>query len=347
MSEASWAAAGMLAAGDPDNPSPLNELATLSLRLYPDYLGLIARLSGKHVRLLTSLTLQGMNVGKSFHLHHQAGRSISPAEAEDLVPHLATSGRDFRLLEESSLDPRDLCVALPMAARAAGVTLVENTSVLGVSTLADQRIAVRTSRGAISATAFVNCAGAWAADIEHSHTILKCSETTDTVDSSPFPIKPLKGQMLTVRLEARDSPRCVIRTPEVYLVPRGDGRVIIGATVEDVGFDKTVGPQATRTLMARAAAVWPPISSATILESWAGLRPGSPDGLPIIGPVCEPDLAPHCASRQWIAAGHFRNGILLAPATAHIVSQLVCGLPSEIDITPFSCRRFAFAPCAK
>jgi glycine oxidase len=124
----------------------------------------------------------------------------------------------------------------------------------------------------------------------------------------------------------------VLRTPEVYVVPRSSGKILIGATVEDVGFDKSVDPSAIRQLLNAAAKYLPAMASAPITQSWAGLRPGTPDDLPIIGLTNTP--------RVFAATGHFRNGILLAPVTAQIVANLVLGQPSPLDIRAFSPDRF-------
>jgi glycine oxidase len=125
----------------------------------------------------------------------------------------------------------------------------------------------------------------------------------------------------------------VLRTPEVYVVPRSSGKILIGATVEDVGFDKSVNPSAIQQLLAAAIKHLPELASAPITQSWAGLRPGTPDDLPIIGPTNIP--------RVFLATGHFRNGILLAPVTAQIVADLIHGHPSALDISAFSPARFA------
>ena len=124
----------------------------------------------------------------------------------------------------------------------------------------------------------------------------------------------------------------VLRSPEVYLVPRGAGLVVIGATVERAGFDRRVEPAAVERLRALAAELWPAIASAPVVESWSGLRPGTHDGLPIIGSAG----LPHC----FVATGHFRNGILLAPATALIVRQLLQGSPPEVPLDAFLPNRF-------
>ena len=124
----------------------------------------------------------------------------------------------------------------------------------------------------------------------------------------------------------------VLRAPEVYLVPRSSGKVLIGATVEDVGFDKSVDPSSIRQLIDNASKYLPELASAPITQSWAGLRPGTPDDLPIIGATDKP--------RVFAATGHFRNGILLAPVTAQIMADLIHGRPSTLDIRAFSPDRF-------
>jgi glycine oxidase len=119
----------------------------------------------------------------------------------------------------------------------------------------------------------------------------------------------------------------------VYLVPRSSGRILVGATVEDVGYDKSIDPQVVRQLHEAAAEIVPDLSSAEVVASWAGLRPGSPDDLPILGASESPGI--------FIASGHFRNGILLAPITAKIMADLITGKASALDISRFSPTRFA------
>jgi glycine oxidase len=311
MAEASWAAAGMLAARDAENPPELRPLSELSISLYFDYLNTIEKLSGLQVPLRTSGTLQGSA------RNHSCQNALSPAELIALLPELNTAGRDFLLLEEHSLDPRDLCAALPKAAAAAGVTLIEQTPVLKVQS-AFRRVEITTKQTTYSAAHFINCCGAWAGDIASLPTI-----------------EPRKGQMVTVKLPSHRSLKYVIRTPELYLVPRGDGRVVIGASVERAGFDKSVDETTICALLDEAAALWPPIREATIVETWAGLRPGSADGLPMIGAYGRENC--------WIASGHFRNGIMLAPATARVMSELISGRQPSVDLAPFRCDRFATA----
>ncbi len=137
-------------------------------------------------------------------------------------------------------------------------------------------------------------------------------------------MRPRKGQMLYVQPQA-SLLQHVLRTPDVYIVPRSPGKVLIGATVEDVGFDKTVNPSAIDQLLSAAEKYLPGLASAPITQSWAGLRPGTPDDLPMLGPTD--------AAGVFVATGHFRNGILLAPVTAQIMANLVVGRSSPMDIS--------------
>jgi glycine oxidase len=325
MAEASWAAAGMLAANDPENPVALRPLSALSLRLYPGFLEQIERFSGFHIAIRTRVALQGTRSGHRFSAAEaEEGRRLNAAEIEDFAPGLAPGDRDFLLLEEMSLDPRDLCGAMPSAVREAGATVAEETAVLSVR-IDGSGLEVETSRGSISAGAFLNCCGAWAGQL--------AARGGDRASVENLRLEPRKGQIVTVRLPHSEELRTVVRTPETYLVPRGDGRVVLGATVERAGFDKAVHAEVVRTLVEEAAALWPPIGRAQIVDSWAGLRPGSGDGLPALGRCGDPGC--------WLATGHFRNGILLAPATAHVVSQLIRGKEPDVDLSPFACDRLA------
>ncbi len=313
MSEASWAAAGMLSPHDPTHPTELAKLAELSIRLYPEYLSTVERLSGGSVRLRTRAAVSADE-------EDGTGVAMSAQEARERIPGLATEGRSFRWVEEVSLDPRDLCAALPLAVAAAGVVLQEDTEVLSARSQADS-VEVATSRGTMTAGSFVNCSGAWAAGIQHP----------DLQRHPAAGVEPWKGQIFTVRVEPPLDLAYVLRSPEVYLVPRGGGNIVVGATVERVGFDRRVDPLTIQRLQAQAAKLWPPIASAPVVESWTGLRPGTSDGLPVIGPAG--------GARCWVATGHFRNGILLAPATGLIVRQMLQGSRLAVGIEAFAPER--------
>lgn len=301
MRGASWAAAGMLAADDPHNPAALARLARLSRHLYPEYLARVEKLSQMRVPFKTTLTLQ------------ESDEMMDAATIEGLAPGLRS--RNFELLDEASLDPRDLCRALPAAARSAGVEVVEQTAVVGRRSHTDG-VSVGTTGGNFEARFFVDCRGV----------------------SSEGQIEPRKGQVVTVAFETARL-KCVVRTERVYFVPRGNGTVVVGATVERGSADSVVHKDALENLLAEASALLPEIAAAERLTSWAGIRPGTPDDLPLIGRMTDANC--------FVASGHFRNGILLAPATARVMAQLLRGDAPNVALDAFSPSRFAAFPMAK
>jgi glycine oxidase len=312
LSEASTAAAGMLAASDPDNPAALRRLSDLSLSLYPALLDRLHELSGIRVPFHTSATLQ----------EHLAPPSneLSADELAEALPQLTAGHRHFTLIDEHSLDPRHLAEAVLAAVRATPIDLRTGIRVLSVQSIEDS-VEVQTSSGVFRAARFINCTGAWAS----GSSLAPC-----------LAISPRKGQMLAVALPPSLPLRLVIRTHGMYIVPRttgpSAGRAIIGATIEDAGFDKTVHSGDIARLRSLANALLPALAEARQLDAWAGLRPSSPDGLPFLG-------AMPGSRNQFIAAGHYRNGILLTPATARIMGQILTGERPAIDLDAYSPSR--------
>jgi glycine oxidase len=307
MSEASRAAAGMLAGNDPDNPAELRPLARLSLSLYPEFLTLVESLSGRRIPIRTTRTVQGAD-------HIPAGLSLlREAEIHRLAPQANTAGYHFFRIDEQSFDAWDLAESLPAAARAAGIALREHTPVQSVRPGATS-VELETSAGSISTGLFLNAAGAW----------------SPTLDPA-LPVFPRKGHMLTAELPGPVQMDCVLRTPKVYIVPRGGNRYTIGPTVEDADFDRAVYPDRIHELFARAIELWPPLRDASVAETWIGFRPGSEDGLPIIDRTAE---------RCWVATGHYKNGIMLGPGTGRVVGQWMLGRQPAVDLAPFRSARF-------
>jgi len=320
MRGASWAAGGMLAVNDPQNPAELMELARLSGRVYPEWLRKVEELSGTSVPMRTRQALQWVSEGGS-----SGGGIASEAEIRELAPGLRTPDDVvFRVLEEGSVDPRDLCVALPNAFVAAGGRLIERSEVLCVDSAIDG-VRVRTAEAGFEAKSFVDCRGAWAG-----------AENKDGVGG---PVEPVKGQM--VELQCRpERLRCVVRASGVYLIPRGDGRVTVGSTIERVGFDVQVDERAIAGLVRAAQDLVPELKKPKPLQCWAGLRPGTPDGLPVMGRPADEKGA---EGRRWVATGHYRDGILLAPATARVMAQAMAGERTDVALEAFAAERFAMA----
>jgi len=314
MSSASWAAGGMLAVHDPQNPAELLPLSVRSWDLYPEYLERVEALSGKKVPLRTRRAMQCVAPDRATGVRY--GETVTAAEAAEFAPGLDAGDNIFEWLDEGSLDPNDVREALPVAFVTAGGTLLEETELLGVESVTDG-VLVQTTRKLVSAGMFVNCCGAWAGEGERG--------------LGGLPVVPVKGQMANLRL-APERLRCVVRAPGIYLVPRGDGRVTIGATIEHVGFDETVQEPSIRRMAAAALSLLPEAEAPPLMDMWAGLRPGTPDGLPILGKATK-----ECC---WHATGHYRDGILLAPVTAHVMAQAMMGERPDVGLEAFAASRF-------
>jgi glycine oxidase len=315
LTEASTAAAGMLAASDPHNPPQLRTLANLSLSLYPDFLERLHLLSGLRVPFQTHTTLQALP-----HNVRSSNNELTPDDLTHLLPALVPGKLTVTLVEEHSLDPRQLAPVLLAAVRATTIDLRPNTTLLSTRSL-NNTVELHTSTGVFHTKRFVDCTGAWA---------------SATSPLSNIRVTPKKGQMFSVTLPPTLPLHFVIRTPDIYIVPRTSGpnagRAIIGATIEDAGFDKTLHSSDIAHLHSLASALLPPLADLPQLEAWAGLRPATPDGLPLLGAL--PNQPNH-----FLATGHYRDGILLAPATAHLMAQLLSGEAPSIDLTPFSPAR--------
>jgi len=219
-------------------------------------------------------------------------------------------------LAEHSVDPRQLAAALLAAVRATSIDLREHTELRFVTEDNQAQLHTETNNGTFTPDKIIHTQGAWA----HPQ------------------VRPAKGQMLRVQLPAT-LPLCEVhRSEHIYVVPRTQGpqagTALIGATVEDAGFDTVVHPVGLAHLRTLAAELLPQLADETTapqVEAWAGLRPATADSLPLLG-----SLSPG----QFIATGHFRNGILLAPATATIMADLIEGKSPAIDMAPFSPARF-------
>ena len=303
LAQTSSAAAGMLAVDDPANPPALHPLAQLSADLYPAFLDRIADLSQTRVPFQTTSTLE-------------ASTENILANPHQLVPQLSPEAPTFQLLAERSVDPRQLAAALLAAVRNTSIQLLEHTSLTRIAST-PQSITATAGDQTFTAAFLIDCMGAW----------------------SPAPVFPRKGQMLALRTPPALELSTVLRVSgqnAIYIVPRTDGpdtgRLVVGATVEDAGFDLTVHALDILTLNARATRLLPVLAGAEFLESWAGLRPATADGLPFLGPT-------RTQPRYLLANGHFRNGILLAPATAHLLAQLASNQSPTLDLTPYSPTR--------
>jgi glycine oxidase len=333
--EASHAAGGMLADCALETAPALQPLAIASARLYPEFAHELEVESGLKVDLRDNGTILFPSDDQ---LRHPASRAFYPANLDELEPALGKADSLMELLpgvnagirralaptifgpafylKERSVDPRALVAAAWKTARNRGVDFSSGHPVTTVNPSDGQVTGVTTTKISFLAPKVVNCAGAWSGNF----------------GPHPLPTRPVKGQMLCLVMPSRTLLRHVIRTPEVYLIPRSDGRLLVGATVEEAGFDKRTDPATIQRLHRAAIALVPKLADARILEDWAGLRPGTPDALPILGATSTPGY--------YVATGHFRDGILLAPITAEVMADVIEGGIPKHDLSPFSPERF-------
>jgi glycine oxidase len=343
--EASHAAGGMLVDCPLETAAALQALATASARMYPEFVHEVEVESGMKVDLRDRGTIVLL---RREHLSHpQFTKFFLPADVGELEPNLAMppfeqdleqrlflKKRQFEsspeivaeawrmpfrnafYLKERCVDPRALCSAALQTAKRRGVDFSSGDEVIRVDVAGGRASGVTTTKTSLHAAKFVNCAGAWSGKI----------------GPHPFPTRPVKGQMLYLAMPSRDLLKHVIRAPEAYLIPRSDGRLLVGTTVEEAGFDKRTATATIQRLHRAAINLVPKLADARILEDWAGLRPGTPDALPILGETVTPGY--------FVATGHYRDGILLAPITAKMMAEVISGEQPKQNLAPFSPMRF-------
>ncbi|HSB10354.1 MAG TPA: glycine oxidase ThiO [Blastocatellia bacterium] len=329
--EASRAAAGMLTPqGEAAGPSPFLDLCLRSRAMYRSFAHELKEASGIDIEYKDEGTLfvvlsgedeaQRMNWAK-----WQAGAGlsvehVSASELRKLEPDVTESAtRAIFLPDEHQVENRRLMDALAVAIKLAGVEVVEGSEVSSLSFERDRVTGVYSSGDLIAAGAVIIAAGSWSSRLLEPPGV-------------KVQIIPARGQMLAVRGSSVSPPVRVLHSSKVYLVPRRDGRILIGATVEYAGFNKAVTVQGIEYLLAAALELMPSLRECEIVETWSGLRPDTEDHLPVLGPSGIENL--------WLATGHFRNGILLAPITANLMAESVSGNKQLDVLTPFGVHRF-------
>jgi glycine oxidase len=337
--EGSSAAAGILGAqlealhGD----NPLSRLCLLSRDRYAAWVAMLTAKSGRDVEMRPAgvtrvaydpASLRAVEADAAWqaragyrveHLDAAAVHAIEPALASDVVGAV-------RFPDDHRIDPPALVAAVRLAAVASGITFRSGATVAKVI-VRDGRAAGVTldDGGVIAADAVVIAAGSWSALI---------GETSLPADA----VQPARGQIIELHVDA-PVVHGVLEAADCYLSPRDDGRLLLGSTVELVGFRPGATAGAVRDLLSAAIRVVPALHDATVNRTWAGFRPKTHDDRPLIGTVGIEGLI--------IATGHFRNGVLLAPITGEIVAALLTGGDPPVAIAPFAPRRpRASAPAA-
>ncbi|NIP86166.1 MAG: glycine oxidase ThiO [Planctomycetales bacterium] len=332
--EASWAGAGILPAAVPSPPDrAYQQLSGLSVRLHAQWAPALLAETGidNGYRRCGEIYLARSDV-QAAQLKAEMGElsdrgvqvvPLAPRALAEREPALAERAGGplpacFHLPGSAQLrNPRHL-QALVAACRKRGVQLSEQTVAEGVDIQQGRLRQLHTSAGSLRAENYCFTAGAWSGSLVELLGV-------------QLPVKPMRGQMVLLKTPTPQL-RSAVHEGPCYLVPRDDGRVLVGTTLEDVGFDKRTTAAAIVQLLDFASAIMPALSSAEMETCWAGLRPDSPRGMPYVGRV--PGL-----ENAFVATGHFRWGLWLSPATAVVLSELVRGRTPQIDLTPFRLDR--------
>lgn len=311
---ASWAAAGMLAvtAELEDSAEPERALAMRASALWPGFAAELEQASGRSLFLAQDGAL--LLAPDAAGLEAMAGRAtgelklVGPQEVRALAPLLGPAVGGLWSPREAHVDNRALTEALAIAVLKAGGVILPNEPAVSIDRKAGRAPAVLTPYGRYQAEAVIVAAGAWSGLLNE------------------IPILPMKGEVIALAPPPGVTlPGPVIWGEGVYCVPR-HGRLLIGATVEEAGFDTGLTHAARDRLRRAATALMPGLKDWTLADHWAGLRPKSPDGLPLLGPV---------GDGLFVASGQYRNGILFTPAIAREMADIVLGRANVVpDFDP-------------
>ncbi|HEX9309131.1 MAG TPA: glycine oxidase ThiO [Anaeromyxobacter sp.] len=328
--EASSAAGGILSPGvEALEPGPFYALCRASLARYPDFVREVEALTGIAVGMRTLGTLEvALDDDHAKILAARAEKIQAhglPVEVLDdgavrrLEPALSPEARGALLFpDEASLDPRALARAVYVAASRAGAAFVTG-QVRRIVTEGGRAVGVEHEAGRIDAAAVVLAAGSWSMQVEGN-------------GLPAGAVRPVRGQIAVLDTRPPLLSR-VVFSGHGYVVPRADGRILCGSTMEEVGFEKAVTAGGLRHVLDVAIGIAPALALAPVVETWSNFRPASPDGEPILGPGTVAGL--------FYATGHTRNGILLAPITADAIAAAILGTPPPVDLAPFSPARLA------
>src|ERR1700719_4643084 len=325
----SWAAAGILSPA-PENAGMISivPLGRASLQLYPEFVATIEEISGQSAGYRARGTLEALfstdaqeKLSTIIALHHGLGLRAEPVRADDAREMEPALSAELEVAvfrpDEACVDNRALTKAVLTAAERSGVKVFAASNVQSLTKDGGRCSGFLVGGEKVQSRWTIIAAGCYSAEIEGA--------------SQYAPVRPAKGQMIALRAEGFSIER-VLWSDHVYLVPRNDGRILAGATVEYVGFEKKVTAGGMQKIIIAALQLAPALGDAQIEETWAGLRPDALDHLPIIGPTDLDGLL--------IATGHFRSGILLAPITAQLIREWITTQNVSQDSTRFSPMRF-------
>lgn len=307
--ESSWAGGGILSPLPPwDYPAAVTDLTQLSCRLFPEWVGRVAEISG----IDPEYRVSGLRVMPPFDAEKAAqwcaGHGV----------RLEQDGEGLWLPDVAQVRNPRLIKALRLALERMGVRIVERAEVTGIVSTEDRVERLDTTAGPFAAEHYVVAAGAWSKKLLGKQGV-------------QLDIKPVRGQMLLYKAQP-GMLRHIILQNGTYLIPRDDGHILVGSTLEDVGFDKATTEEARVALHARALGMLPQLAEAEFIQHWAGLRPAAPGNIPTI--ARHPQL-----ENLFLNSGHFRYGVTMAPASAQILANRLLNREQPFDVSSYDWPR--------
>ena len=303
--ESSWAGGGILSPLLPwDYSSAVTDLTQLSCRLFPEWVGRIANMSG----IDPEYRVSGLRVLPPF----DAERAVEWCAGHGM--QLERDGDGLWLPEIAQVRNPRLIKSLRLALARMGVRIVEGVEVTGIVSSEDRVARLETTAGSFAAERYVVAAGAWSKKLLGKQGV-------------QIDIKPVRGQMLLYRAQPGMLQHIILQNG-TYLIPRDDGHILVGSTLEDVGFDKATTGEARVALHARALGMLPQLAQAEFIKHWAGLRPAAPDNIPTI--ARHPQL-----ENLFLNSGHFRYGVTMAPASAQILANRIFSREQPFDVSSY------------
>jgi len=325
---ASWAGAGMLAPySEATDDDAMLALCREGLAVYPAFVEELRERVGVDAHFVRAGALHvALDASRLFELaaradaYREAGATVRVLDrAETLAREALVAGNvvgSLLIEDEAQVDNRRLGRALVAACEALGVHF-ERVDDLAIEADARRVRGLRTARGFVYASVVINAAGAWAGNLP------------GVPDTARVPVRPIAGEMVALAIP-KGAMQANVWLGDRYLVPRRDGRLLIGATLEERGYDARVTARGVHAMLDMALAVAPALGEFAVVETWAGLRPGSGDKRPYLGRTSLDGYV--------VAAGHFRNGILLTPVTAQLIAELVVN-GDDAKLAPFALTR--------
>lgn len=315
--ESSWAGGGILYPLLPwDYAEAVNHLVQRSIALFPAWAKELHSASGidPEYRRCGMLVLPPFSTAKAHAWCDTHATRLEMAGTWKIIPELAADEEALWLPDVAQARNPRLLKALRRRLELLGVQINEHTEVTGWQSDGTVITGVQSNHGMLQAEQYIVTSGAWSRQLLGQHAL-------------NLDIRPILGQMLLFKT-APGTLRSIILKNGIYLIPRLDGHILAGSTLEDVGFDKATTEEAKAMLYAQATGILPLLKQARLVRHWAGLRPGSPDNIPTI------DRHPQL-DNLYINSGHFRYGVTMAPASAEIMANLILGRPQAMDIAPY------------